>query len=302
MKVRLGLFFVASVALLFVGLTVQAQDLGPGFHKIKDGIYTFAPDQTTTTCSFAVTEAGVVMIDSCNSPLDSRRMAAAIKKVTDKPIMFLIDTETHSDHTGNHFIFSPSATVINADGAGAGMKKEYNPKRAETLAAQSPEMREALKGEKMIPPHIEYKDRMTINLGERTFELIYLKNVHSFADTAIWMPKERVLFASSAANVRTFINLRPTVVLPDVIASYKLMKSLNPEVVIAGHGQPTTTVIFDEYEGFYNLLMKRVGEMAAQGKSLDEIKKELKMPEYTDWQGQDRLAVNIDAAYKSVKK
>ncbi len=84
------------------------------------------------------------------------------------------------------------------------MRKEYNPKRAETLAAQSPEMREAVKGEKLIVPHIEYKDRMTINLGERTFELIYLKNVHSVADTAIWMPKERVLFAASAANVRTF--------------------------------------------------------------------------------------------------
>ena len=44
---------------------------------------------------------------------------------------------------------------------------------------------------------------MTINLGERTFELIYLKNVHSEADTAIWLPKERVLFAASAANVRS---------------------------------------------------------------------------------------------------
>jgi cyclase len=289
-------------ALVLGASALFAQELGPGFHKIKDGIYTFAPDQTTTTCSFAVTEAGVVMIDSCNSPLDSRRMAAAIKKVTDKPVMFLIDTETHADHTGNHFIFSPPATVINAEGAGAGMRKEFDPKRAETLAAKSPEMRAALEGFKMIPPHIEYKDRMTINLGERTFELIYLKNAHSFADTAVWMPKERVLFAASAANVRTFIPLRPTVVLPDVIASYKLMKSLNPEVVIPGHGQPTTTIIFDEYEGFYNLLMKRVGEMAAQGKSLDEIKKELKMPEYTNWQGQDRLEVNIDAAYKSVKK
>jgi cyclase len=293
---------IIGLMTLTASFSVQAQDLGPGFHKIKDGIYTFAPDQTTTTCSFVVTDAGVVMIDSCNSPLDSRRMAAAIKKVTDKPVMFLIDTETHSDHTGNHFIFSPPATLINAAGAGDGMRKEYNPKRAETLAAQSPEMREALKGEKMMPPHVEYRDRMTINLGERTFELIYLKNVHSSADTAIWMPKERVLFASSAANVRTFLNLRPTVVLPDVIASYKLMKSLNPEVVVAGHGQPTTTKIFDEYEGFYTLLMKRVGEMAAQGKSLDEIKKELKMPEYADWQGQDRLAVNIDAAWKSVKK
>jgi hypothetical protein len=66
--------------------------------------------------------------------------------------------------------------------------------------------------------------------------------------------------------------------------------------------EPTTTLIFDEYEGFYNLLMKRVGEMAAQGKSLDEVKKELKMPEYADWHDQERLSVNIDAAYKSVKK
>jgi cyclase len=302
MKAKFNFVLSISLVVLGVGFAARAQDLGPGFHKIKDGIYTFAPDQATTTCSFVVTEAGVVMIDACNSPVDSRRMAAAIKKVTDKPVMFLIDTETHSDHTANHFIFSPPAMVINAEGATVGMKKEYNPKRAETLAAKSPEIREALKGEKMIPPHIEYKDRMTINLGERTFELIYLKNVHSLADTAVWMPKERVLFASSAANVRTFLNLRPTVVLPDVIASYELMKSLNPEVVIAGHGQPTTTIIFDEYEGFYNLLMKRVGEMAAQGKSLDEIKKELKMPEYADWQGQDRLGVNIDAAWKVVKK
>lgn len=71
---------------------------------------------------------------------------------------------------------------------------------------------------------------------------------------------------------------------------------------MAGHGQPTTTKIFDEYEGYYILLLKRMDEMAAKGKSLAEIKKELKMPEYADWNGQDRLGVNIDAAWKSVKK
>jgi len=229
-------------------------------------------------------------------------MFAAIKKVTDKPILFLIDTETHSDHTANHFIFSPPATIINHAGAGEAMKKEFNPKRTETLAAKSPEMRAALEGFRMITPQIEYKDKMTINLGERTFELIYLKNVHSEADTVIWLPKERVLFAGSAANVRTFINLRPSVVISDVLASYKLMKSLNPEVVVSGHGPVSTTKIFDEYEGFYTLLLKRVGDMAAQGKSLTEIKKELKMPEYADWHGQDRLGANIDVAYKSVKK
>ena len=302
MKAKIGLLILPLMALSCASMVAQAPDLGPGFTRVKDGIYVFAPDATTTTCSFVVTQEGVVMIDSCNSPVASRNMAAAIKKVTDKPVVFLIDTETHSDHTANHFIFSPPAAVINHLEAGAGMKKEYNPKRAATLAAQSPEMRDALKGERMIPPHIEYKDRMTINLGERTFELIYLKNVHSDADTAIWLPKERVLFASSAANVRRFLNLRPSVVIPDVLASYKLMKSLNPEIVITGHGPPTTTKVFDEYEGFYTLLLKRVGAMAAQGKSLAEIKKELKMPEYADWHDQNRLEANIDAAYKSVKK
>ena len=73
--------------------------------------------------------------------------------------------------------------------------------------------------------------------------------------------------------MRRIINLRPTVVIPDVLASYKLMKSLNPEVVVTGHGPVSTTKVFDEYEGFYTLLLKRVGDMAAQGKSLDEIKK-----------------------------
>ena len=86
MKLTLGTFGAVAVAAFFWVGASGAQDLGPGFHKIKDGIFTFAPDATTTTCSFVVTEEGVVMIDACNSPLHSRNMLAAIKKVTDKPI------------------------------------------------------------------------------------------------------------------------------------------------------------------------------------------------------------------------
>lgn len=96
MKVRIGFSVLSLMALLCGACASQAQDLGAGFVKVKDGIYVFAPDATTTTCSFVVTQEGVVMIDSCNSPLHSRNMLVAIKKVTDKPIVFLIDTETHN--------------------------------------------------------------------------------------------------------------------------------------------------------------------------------------------------------------
>lgn len=299
---RLGRPFVVGLLAWVASFPVQAQDLGPGFTKVKDGIYVFASKDGNSTCSVVLTEEGPVIIDTCQRPPDTHRLMAGVKKLTDKPVRFVLDTEVHNDHTFGHWVFSPPAIVINAEGAGAAMKKGFNPKRAADLAAESPEMAEAVKGYKMVVPQIEYRNRMTINLGERTFELIYLKNVHSEADTAIWLPKERVLFAASAANVKSIINLRPFVRIPDVLASYKLMKSLNPEVVVPGHGAVSTTKIFDEYESFYNLLMKRVGDMAAQGKSLDEIKKELKMPEYADWAGQNNLPQNITVAYESIKK
>jgi cyclase len=302
MKLTVRSGILGAIILFCAVFPAQAQELGPGFTKVKDGIYVYAAKEGNSTCSVVLTEEGPVIIDTCQRPPDTHRLMDGVKKLTDKPVRFVIDTEVHNDHTFGHWVFSPPGVVINAEGAGAAMKKQFDPKRVEKLAAESPEMAEAAKGYKMIVPQIEYRNHMTINLGERTFELIYLKNVHSEADTAVWLPKERVLFAASAANVRTILNLRPFVRIPDVLASYKLMKSLNPEVVVPGHGAVSTTKIFDEYEGFYNLLMKRVGEMAAQGKSLDEIKKELKMPEYADWAGQNNLPQNITVAYESIKK
>ncbi len=301
MNSRIGTVFLVSLILTWA-LPARAQDLGPGFTKVKDGIYVYAAKPGNSTCSVILTDEGPVIIDACQRPPDTHQFMAGVKKLTDKPVRFLIDTEVHNDHTFGHWVFSPPAVVINHEGAGEAMKEYFDPKRAPTLAAQSAEMRDAVKGYKMITPHLEYKNKMTINLGERTFELLYLKNVHSEADTAVWLPKERVLFAASAANVKSIINLRPFVTIPDVLASYKLMKSPNPEIVVPGHGPVSTTKIFDEYEGFYTLLVQRVQEMASKGKSLDEIKKELKMPEFADWSGQDRLGVNIDVAYKSVKK
>jgi cyclase len=302
MKATVRLGILGLLVLICAAFPAQAQELGPGFTKVKDGIYVYAAKEGNSTCSVVVTEDGPVIIDTCQRPPDTHRLMAGVKKLTDKPVRFVIDTEIHNDHTFGHWVFSPPAMVINAEGAGAAMKKQFDPKRVEKLAAESPEMAEAIKGYKMIVPQIEYRNQMTINLGERTFELIYLKNVHSEADTAVWLPKERVLFAASAANVKSIINLRPFVRIPDVLASYKLMKSLNPEIVVPGHGAVSTTKIFDEYEGFYNLLMKRVGEMVAQGKSPDEIKKELKMPEYADWADQNNLPQNITVAYESLKK
>ncbi|HSE91162.1 MAG TPA: MBL fold metallo-hydrolase [Candidatus Binatia bacterium] len=300
MKTKLVMILAAGLSLLFVHV-LSAQDLGPQIKKIKDGIYVYVGKEFNSNAGIVLTQDGVVLIDSGHNPTDSRAILDAVKKLTSLPVRFLIDTEPHGDHTTGHFVFSPPAVIIAHEGATDSMKKAYSPARNEKLMAGSPEMRAAFDGFRMITPHMEYRQKMTLNLGERTFELMYLKGVHSEADTAVWLPKERVLFSASAVVVNQYNILRPFVTIPDILAAAKMMKALNPEFVVPGHGDPGTAKILDDMERYYNLLMERVGAMVKDGKSLDDIKKELKMPETDDWAGKDRFPNNIEAAYRAVK-
>jgi cyclase len=302
MKVRSALGFLFVSSFLVFSAQVPAQDLGPHFKKIRDGIYVYAQKPADSNAGIIHTQEGVVLIDSGHNPPDSQAILKAVRQLTSQPIRFLINTEPHGDHTTGHFLFSPPAIIIAHEGATDSMKKAYNPQRNEKLMTDYPDMRESFKGFKMITPQIEYRDKMTLNVGEKTFELYYLKNVHSEADTAIWLPKERVIFSAAVAGVKRFSNLRPSVQIEDMISAMKMMKSLNPEIVVPGHGPPGTTKIFDDSIQYYTLLLERVGKMAKEGKSLDSIKKELRMPETDDWASKDRIDTNIESAYRSVKK
>ena len=297
---KLGSFI--SVVVAYVAAfapSVLAQDLGAQFREIKEGIYVQSAREVNSTAGIVLTEEGVVVIDSGHTPIDSRAVMEAVKRLTPLPVRMVINTEVHPDHTTGNFVFSPPALVINHEGASEAMRRSFNPERAGRLAGQSAEMRDAVQGYRLVTPHIEYHDKATLRVGERTFELLYLTNAHSEADTAVWLPEERVLFAASVALPNSINNIRPFVAISDMLAAIKMMKSLNPEVVVPGHGSVGTTKIFDDNERYFGLLLDRVGAMVREGKSLDQIKQELRMPEYEDWAYQERMPSNIEAAYRA---
>jgi len=278
-----------------------AQDLGPRVEKLADGIYVHTGKAFDSNSGIILTDEGVVVVDTGQNPIESRDILATVKKLTAMPVRLIIDTEPHADHTTGHFVF-PGAIVIAAEGGGASMRAAdlAAPDRIQRLAATSPEMKAALEGYRFISPHIEYHDRMTINFGGRTIELIYMKGVHSESDSAVWLPRERVLFSASAFVVNQINVLRPFVTIPDILAAGKMLKALNPEHVVPGHGTPGTVKIFDDGEKYYALLMDRVDKSMKEGKSLDDIKKAVTMPEYSSWGSQDRMPTNVEAAYKAL--
>ena len=283
--------------LVLVASTGWAQDLGPHIRKIRDGIYVQSLREVNSNCGIILTNEGVVLVDTGHNPTDSREVLEAVRRLTPLPVRFVINTEVHPDHTTGNFVFSPPAVVINHAGATDAMRKADNPNRFANAAA---EIRSAAEGYRLVTPQIEYQEKMTLRLGERTFELVHLENAHSEADTAVWLPAERVLFASSVAIPNSLNNVRPFVTIASMLAATRMLRSLNPEVVVPGHGSVGTTSIFDESERYYTLLVERVGAMVREGKSREQIGKELRMPEYAAWAYQDRMPSNIDAAYRAV--
>jgi cyclase len=300
MRIRFAVILVCGFFLSMVVAPLSAQDLGPQFTKIAEGIYVQTSGGGNSNCGIVLTQDGVVLIDSGHNPTDSRAVQSAVKKLTSLPVRYLINTEPHPDHVTGDFVFSPPAVVIAGEGASGSIRRN-DPNWNKNLMDKFPEMREAFSGYRMVTPEIEFHEKMTLIVGERTFVLLRINNVHSEADTAVWLPKERVLFSAAAAVPNRFNNLRSFVSISDILSATKMMKALNPEIVVPGHGAPGTTKIFDDSDQYYKVLLERVGKMVRDGKSLDQIKQELRMPEYDSWIAKDRLDTNIEAAYRAVQ-
>src|SRR6266849_7542567 len=161
---------LAAVIPFFAAGLASAQDLGPQIRKLEDGVYVYVGKNFNSNCGIVLTRDGVVLIDSGHNPTDSRAILAAVKKLTPLPVRFHIDTEPHPDHTTGHFVFSPPAAIVAAQGAGDSMRSRErgDPERIQKLAATSPEMRSALEGYRFVTPHVEYHQKMALKVGERT--------------------------------------------------------------------------------------------------------------------------------------
>ena len=145
--------FAVFIPFFAIGLAF-AQDLGPRIRKLEDGVYVYVGKNFNSNCGIVLTREGVVLIDSGHSPTDSRAILEAVRKLTPLPVRFLIDTEPHPDHTTGHFVFSPPATIIAAEGAGDSMRSRErgDPERTQKLVAASREMRAALEGYRFVAP------------------------------------------------------------------------------------------------------------------------------------------------------
>ncbi|MEI9892290.1 MAG: hypothetical protein WDN45_19140 [Caulobacteraceae bacterium] len=126
-------------------------------------------------------------------------------------------------------------------------------------------------------------------------------------------PAERVVFSADfPADALTTTSMRSMPsscgafdqhALADWIKSYKTIEDLDFDILAQGHGSGNFTKA-DLVEGrvFFETLRAEVSKAIAEGKSLEETKRTVLLPQYKDWAYYDMLRpLDVEAAYINLK-
>jgi glyoxylase-like metal-dependent hydrolase (beta-lactamase superfamily II) len=181
---------LAAAAAAMLAATAQAQQPArPLYATTKvdgtDGVYTFRYQNSLSM--FVVTPAGVIVTDPIGygRPEAVKTYLEEIRKITDKPIKYVLYSHHHFDHIAGGKPFKD-----------AGAKFVAHKRAKERLAA--------LKDPHTVLPDETFDKTKTIKLGGTTVEMIYMGLNHSDATAVIRLPKEKIVFTvDTVANAST---------------------------------------------------------------------------------------------------
>ena len=273
---RVGLALLAAIAATALATPATAQQQRPQIETKKvdgtEGVYIFRNGNHQSM--FVVTKDGVIATDpiAYGRPTGGQQYVDEIKKVTDKPIKYLIYSHHHYDHIAGGKAFKDAGAKIIAH------------KNVKTHLAP-------LGDPNTVLPDESFDGKKTITLGGTTLELSYLGLNHSDSNIVMRLPKEKIIFVVDTIPVgsfpgRGFIDIYPL----ETEAFIKKVIAMDWERMIPGHpGAPNDRLgTKQDAQNVLTLMQEASAAIktdAQAGKCWDAVEKDFKMEKYATLPG-----------------
>ena len=307
---------LVAVALLTAGtLSIgtaalqQPQKLPPvrDIQKVRDNLNFISggdtndrPTWTGGNTAVLGTAKGVVVVDTMLAGAGPS-LLARIKSVTDKPVITIINTHTHFDHSGSNIEFPATVEFVAHENTRANMAREKCPQVTNC---------DAFKGEnaKYLPKRT-YKDRLTLFSGPDQVDLYHFGRGHTSGDTFVVFPAVRAMhggdmfprahmpFIDTEASGGAALDFNDT--LKKAVSTIK-----NVETVIGGHTpSPVSWNDFVTYTQFYDEFVAAAREAIKKDISPEAFAKAWQVPaKYKEFQADPaRVLANAQAIWAESK-
>ena len=303
---------ISSIAILLCLLSVtvaHAEDLFD-IKPMADGVYAaIAKPAYKVNCNAAIILLGdsVLVVDTHSKPSAARALIAQIKKLTDKPVRYVVNTHFHWDHyQGNQAypsswpagveIISSQATRENIEHRGiprvkyeiATMPREIETLKSDLAAPADPKKKELLESSlqqaesylaelrnmQFALPTLTFDRSFIIYRPTRTVQILWLGNAHTNGDVWVYLPKEKILICGDALHGWTpFMGDSYPF---DWIQTLDTAEKLEFDQALGGHGDVMHgKETFELWKAYFRDLLNETGRIYGEGASLEDAQKQV---------------------------
>ncbi len=254
------------------GATLHTRELAPG-------VYALISDKPPVDNSgFVVGENGVLVIDAHINAAMARQIQAAVRAVTDKPILYLVNTNFHGDHTFGNYAF-PARTRIIAHRATARLMRDFEGNKRFMMATVDGDPSVFAEVRLRLPDQV-FENYLRLDLGGRVVELHHFGPGNTLGDTVVYVPAAKVAWTGNLViGAGTIPPLFEGGIERYIETIARFAVRLDARVIIPGHAAPAGNAILGRYLAYLSDLLGAVRVASGSGKSLEETLADLPLPE-----------------------
>jgi cyclase len=271
--------------------------------QVGDGIYAFIGKRNDANAMVIVTGEGVVLVDTGNNPPETRILQKLVQSVTSEPVRYIVVSQNHGDHVGGIPLFSPAANVIAHERVYEEWMK-WKPFQIKAWRKRFAERAGVLAHVNPTDTLLTFDDHMTLHLGGKTIELIYVDDRYNPGDVAVWLPDSGVLHAAFVGYITRHPDIRPDYshgTTSGMLKELEALIALKPKVVVPAHGPLGDVTDLHALTDYLLSAREKVRTMMSRGLSLPDIEKQFNMSEYQGWDRDQHFPWMAETIYRELK-
>lgn len=276
MKMKPTVLIINALAVLLVQ-SVMAQTPKAELKKITESVYAYTGVPAGTPGNIFFVNTGIVIgddavlvVDTLTSAKEAESFASDIRKITNKPIRYVVNTHYHLDHVlGNSFFADMGARIIGhvkcRDAViSSGDKILENPAVFGLPA-------DFWEGTRAVAPDTAFERGMVLDLGGITVKLIHAGFAsHSAGSIIVHIPSQDVLFAGDIL----FTDFHPYIGdgdLPGWDKTLNFIHAMNVSHIIPGHGPLSSNKDIEDMKAYLPFFDKKAKELSAGEKDVKKL-------------------------------
>lgn len=208
------------------------------FEKLSPNAYAFTAEGDPNT-GVIVGDDSVMVIDAQATPLMAAEVIRRVRKVTSKPIKYVVLTHYHAVRVLGASAYKPQEII--ASQATLDLIKERG---RQDMASEIGRFPRLFRGKESIPgltwPTMVFRQEMTVMMGKLEVRIIHPGSGHTAGDTIVWIPSQQVLFSGDLVEYKAGIYTGDAH-LQEWPATLAKLAALKPKALVPGRGPALKT-------------------------------------------------------------